>query len=137
MKTGFSINYSKVEKNLNVAISKVQRGTKKATTAECIDILKDSKKEVPSVTGTLKKSAFYEIHGSYKNFTATVGYGGNGDPVNPKTGEKASSYMVAVHEDLEAEHEKGKAKFLEDPVRRHQSKFAPRVALAVKNELGG
>lgn len=129
------VNYSEVARNLQASIAKVERGTKKATIAACEEILEESLREVPEMTGTLAKSAFYEIQGRYRNFEATLGYGGNGDPENPKTGQRASEYMVAVHEDLDAKHDKGKAKFFEDPVRRYQQRFLPGAAKHIRAEL--
>lgn len=136
MKSILSVKYDNVVKRLDATMLRVQRGTKKATLAACQEIIKDSKEEVPKDTETLAKSAFYEVQGSYKNFVGIVGYGGNGDPVNPRTGESASDYMIVVHEDLEAKHNNGKAKFLEDPVRRYASKFATRVSNFIKQETG-
>ena len=128
MKTTIDINFSKFYKNIDVAMSRVFRGTKKATTQACKEILEDSLTEVPRDTDTLASSGFYEVTGSYKNFEGRVGYGGNGDPENPKDGLRTSEYAVAVHEDLYAAHPIGKAKYLEDPVRRYAQKF-PRAIM--------
>lgn len=136
MKSILTLKYSDVLKRLDATLIRVNRGTKKATKAACEEILAESKKEVPTDTNTLKNSGFYEVQGSYTNFVGTVGYGGNGNPVNPRTGEHASDYMVVVHEDLDANHPNGKAKFLEDPVRRYTSKFARRASSFIKNDLG-
>ena len=98
-----------------IAIRNVARGTKKATVAACEEIMRESKLQVPRLTETLLASAFYEVKRrtdvSSWVYEALLGYGGNGDPINPTTGQRASSYMVAVHEDLEANHPVGKAKF--------------------------
>lgn len=135
MKAIFDIKFDEVLRGLDTTLLRVNRGTKKATIAACEEIIADSKREVPKETGTLESSAYYEVQGSYSNFVGIVGYGGNGNPVNPKTGEAASEYMVAVHEDLEANHPNGKAKFLEDPVRRFVSKFTTRASSFIKAEL--
>lgn len=137
MKVSMKVDYSAFVQECQAAISKVQRGTKKATKAACEDILKDSLNQVPRETDTLAKSAFYEIQGSYRNFTAIIGYGGNGDPINPKTGVPSSEYMVAVHENLEAIHPVGKAKFLEDPVNSYTDKLPRTFAQSVRDELKG
>lgn len=111
------------EAQCEAAIRNLGRGTKKATVAACEEILEMSRAEVPKDTTTLLASAFYEVRRRSDTaattwaYEGTVGYGGNGDPVNPKTGRRASSYMVKVHEDLSVFHPTGKAKFLEDPVR--------------------
>jgi hypothetical protein len=135
MKGILNIKYDEVVRRLDASVIKVNRGTKKATIVACQEIIEDSKKEVPKVTGTLAASAFYEVLGEYSYFIGVVGYGGNGNPVNPTTGEAASEYMLAVHEDLSARHPNGKAKFLEDPVRRYTLKFGSRIADFIRNEL--
>lgn len=132
----FQLNYKEFERSLQVAIRRVERGTKKATIAACEEIKAMTLAEVPRSTNTLANSFFYEVEGRYRNFTATLGYGGNGDPVNPETGQRASEYMVAVHEDLEARHPVGKAKFLEDPVNRYRAQFAKKAADVIRGELG-
>lgn len=78
------------------------------------DIMQESQEQVPVHTGTLASAAFVESDRQ----GITFGYGGNNDTVNPKTGQLASDYMVVVHEDMDAFHVKGKAKFLEDPINR-------------------
>lgn len=116
------------EANCNITVSKLGKGTKKALVAACDEILGESMAQVPLDTSTLMMSAFWEINGNYKiGWDAVIGYGGNGDPINPKTGQPASAYMVAVHEDLTAEHPIGKAKFLEDPIREYAKQNFPRT----------
>lgn len=123
------------EGSCNVAISKVGNGSRKALVQACNDILDESLKQVPVDTSTLMLSAFWEVNGHYKTgWDAVVGYGGNGDPVNPKTGKPASSYMLAVHEDLNAHHPMGKAKFLEDPVRAYAKENFPRTVFRYAQE---
>lgn len=136
-RANFDIDFSEFERSLDVVMSRVERGTKRATRAACEEILEASLDQVPRDTNALAESAYYEIKGKYRNFVGVIGYGGNGDPVNPKTGRPASEYMVAVHEDLEAKHADGtKAKFLEDPVKQYQEKFAVNSATIIKEDLG-
>lgn len=122
------------------AIRNVGRGTKKATEAACQEILGDSMAQVPKDTMTLLMSAFYEVSRRTDTsattwaYEAIIGYGGNGDPVNPKTGLRASSYMLAVHEDLTAYHPVGKAKFLEDPLREYAREKFPRTVFTYAQE---
>jgi len=131
---------NKFDARCEIAIKKVLTGTKKATIEACEEILRMSLLEVPEATGTLAASAFYEVRKrpeikSYK-YEGRVGYGGNGDPINPRTGKPASYYMVAVHERLDQRHVKGKAKFLEDPVRRYAAtNFTRTVFKHAKNSL--
>lgn len=130
-----NIDYNAFLSQLNAAVSRVQRGTKKATIEACEEIKQESLAEVPEATGTLASSFYYEVEGSYTNFTAEIGYG-KGDPVNPQTGKRVSEYMIEVHEDLEAPHPKGKAKFLEDPLRNYQKQARSKMASTIRNELG-
>lgn len=91
--------------------------------------------EVPRATETLAKSFFKEIESRNGEVRASLGYGGNGDPVNPKTKQRASQYMLAVHEDLTAMHPNGKAKFLEDPLREIEAKYAARLSQGLQRFL--
>jgi len=126
------------------AIRNIDRGTKKATIAAAEEIMDESKRQVPKLTKTLLSSAFYEVTRRTDTaattwaYEALLGYGGNGDPINPVTGKPASYYMVAVHEDLDAFHPVGKAKFLEDPVREYANKnFKRTVFEYAKESLAG
>jgi hypothetical protein len=134
-KARLDMNFDGFEASMKALVDKVDRGTKKATIAACEEILDNSLQEVPRDTETLANSAYYEIKGAYKNFTGEVGYGGNGDPVNPKSGKPASNYALVVHEDLGAAHTVGKAKFLEDPVRRYAGKFVSRATKVIRAEI--
>ena len=125
-----------------VAIRNVSRGTKKATEEACKEIMQESMNQVPKMTKTLLMSAYYEVSrrtdtaSTTWSYEAILGYGGNGDPVNPISGRPASSYMVAVHEDLDVVHMGGKAKFLEDPVREYAAnKFHRTVFKNAKESL--
>lgn len=121
-----SIDY--FDARCNVAISKLGNGSRKALVEACEEILDESLAQVPIETSTLMMSAFWEITGYWKTgWDAVIGYGGNGNPVNPLTGKPASSYALAVHEDLKAYHPIGKAKFLEDPVREYAATKFPRT----------
>ena len=122
------------------AIRNLGRGTKKATIAACEEILMASLEQVPKQTLTLANSAFYEVKrrtdtaGSVYAYEATLGYGGNGDPINPITGQHASAYMVKVHEDLSVYHPVGKAKFLEDPLRDYAERNFKRTVFKYAQE---
>ena len=119
------------------SIRNVFRGTKKATEAACQEILDNSMAEVPKDTHTLLMSAFYEVSRRRIKvwaYEAILGYGGNGDLINPRTGQPASTYMVDVHEDLTARHPVGKAKFLEDPVREYANNNFKRTVFKYASE---
>lgn len=95
-------------------------GLKKVARQEIEKVMEESRQEVPTSTGALRDSAF--IKQDYRG-NLSFGYGGPNAQINPETGESTEDYMVAVHENLQAIHPHGKAKFLEDPVNR----FAQRL----------
>lgn len=135
MRATFDINVDDFSAACNVAVSKLGNGSRKALVAACDEILDESMAQVPLDTSTLMLSAFWTITGDYKSgWTAVIGYGGNGDPINPKTGKPASSYMVYVHENLHAQHPIGKAKFLEDPMRVYAKEKFPRTVFKYAQE---
>lgn len=116
--------------NCEAIISKVGNGSRKALIESLNIISENSLNQVPRDTETLALSHFWEVTGDYKvGWTGKIGYGGNGDPINPKTGKPASSYMVAVHEDLYAFHVRGNAKFLEGPIRDFARERFPRTVI--------
>jgi len=126
----------------NASVRNLFRGTKKATTEGCREILTDAVRRIPKYTGTAADSAFMEVKRrsdtalSYWAYEGTVGFGGNGDPVNPITGEPASAYVVAVHENTHAVHPNGEAKFLENAVREYMSSnFRRAVEVNAKDAL--
>lgn len=128
------------EYRCEAAIRNIGSGTKKATIAACEEIMSNSKTQVPKDTLTLLASAFYEVSRRTDTaattwaYEAVLGYGGNGDPINPKTGNRASEYMLEVHEDLGAFHKVGKAKFLEDPIRDYAREKFPRTVFKYAQE---
>lgn len=121
----------------DVMISKVGNGSRKAVQEACEHILNESLKQVPIETGALMNSASYRITGDYKTgWHGQVGYCIDIDYVNPKTGKAASTYVLAVHENLKAKHPVGKAKFLEDPAREYaQEKFPRTVFTYMRSSL--
>lgn len=128
MRVTMDINFSKFHKKCEATISKVARSTYAATEEACEDIMEESLRQVPRDTETLANSAFYEIQKTKDyGYEAILGYGGSA--INPKTGVPVMDYAVAVHEDLEAVHPIGKAKFLEDPIRDYAAKKFPRTVI--------
>ena len=100
-----------------------------------LEIMAESEDEVPVATGTLQSSTFVE---QLEDGTVLFGYGVFNDLTNPKTGLKASEYMIIVHEDLTMNHPNGgKAKFFEDPVFRALARIDKRLADAARRGIGG
>lgn len=78
----------------------------------------ESKKRVPVDTGTLRASGFVEDpKRQWRNISVTMGYGG-----------AAEAYALIVHEDLEAAHTVGQAKYLESVLQESAPHMAARIA---------
>lgn len=140
MNVTFNLSFNQLQSfdgKLEAVLRNVSNGTKNGTEAACKEILENSKAQVPKDTGTLEASAFYEVQRREDVqgylYEGIVGYGGHGNPTNLKSGQQASEYVLAVHEDLHAYHENGKAKFLEDPVLEFAEQFPRTVATYIED----
>lgn len=138
MRLSFDIRRTDLDKfaaSCEATINRVGNGSRKALVEACRIISENSLNQVPRDTDTLANSQFWEVTGSYKTlFEAVIGYGGKGNPVNPKSGRAASEYMLKVHEDFSVYHPIGKAKFLEDPVRDYTLERHPRTIIRYVSE---
>lgn len=88
-----------------------------------VQILGDAQEMAPVATGFLKSSGTTE--------PAVMAADGG---ISKRIGFNAI-YAVYVHEDLEAHHDDGQAKFLEESMRRGLPKFGPFVAGQIKDVL--
>jgi hypothetical protein len=128
---------------LDTIVTNATDNTNAAITASCEEILLDSLRQVPRDTSALARSGYYKVRqnrtdtgGFASGFTGEVGYGGNGDPVNPISGLPASSYMVVVHEDMSMNHPHGgNAKFLENAVNAYETRFVDSIANAIQQAV--
>lgn len=137
MRVTMDIDVEAFIQKCTATISKVGKSTYGATEEACEDIMEESLRQVPRDTETLANSAYYDIKKAKDyGFEADLGYGGTA--VNPKTGQSVTEYAAIVHEDLEAHHPIGKAKFLEDPIREYAAEKFPRTVIKhVKPVLDG
>ncbi len=105
---------------LDAISSRVADAASSALVLEGERIMAESKKQCPVDTGALRASGsvLEEERGS-----VTLLY-----PLE---------YAVYVHEDLEAAHPTGKAKFLEDPVNRNLPYLPERIGAAITAALEG
>ena len=88
---------------------------------------------VPIHTGALRSTDFVERPLSTGNkVSVKCGYGGGAVKVNPETGEATTDYAVKVHEDLQAHHTAGQAKFLERPANALRAQFAANMQRRVQ-----
>lgn len=77
----------------------------------------ESMRRTPVKTGALRSSHTLKVTRNWREVTATIGVGG-----------VAAPYAVHVHENLEALHPNGQAKFLESTIRESLPFLAARIA---------
>lgn len=113
-----------IDKNFGPTVQKALMEEMKIEQQEVI-------RKIPTDTGALKDSTEL-FEGLRKNepnrkgvIAATITVGN--DTVNPKTGRTTAEYAMMVHEDLEADHDNGEAKFLESTIREAAPFMADRV----------
>jgi hypothetical protein len=108
-----------VLRNLDKVAKKVDGATQKALTDEANDVLKEAMIQAPVDTGDLRRSGTVgKITKGAATISIEIGFHTN--------------YALYVHEDLQAHHPTGKAKFLEDPV----NAAVPGLAGRIKKRLG-
>jgi hypothetical protein len=124
MKLELNINDDYFFEQLEVALSRVGKGTKKATEAACKSIIDHSNKLVPKETNALMDTSWWEVHRINNRYYGRMTYGVDIDLLNKNSGLPVSMYAVVVHENLEAWHAPGtKAKFLTDAILEYAKKF--------------
>ena len=77
------------------------------------DLQQKAQDLTPVRTGALKASAFTEADKQGKNPSVVVGF--------------EEEYAIYVHENLEAYHDNGQAKFLEQPLRENTDKYTEHI----------
>lgn len=103
---------------------------------EAEGIMAQSKELVPVDTGTLRSSGY--VAPPVQDMTVLrveLGYGGPAAKINPKTGQSADGYALYVHENLEAHHPHGMAKYLEVPFDHAKRGMTTRIAHGMKADL--
>lgn len=124
MKITMKVDSSKFQNKVTNLLTAVAQGSSGVTKEFTEALYSATLTEVPKDTNTLSSSAYREVEQGFLRTHGVVGYGGNGDPMNPKSRRHASEYMVVIHEDLSMNHPNGgKAKYLENPARRLQDEF--------------
>lgn len=135
MKANLSLDMKKFNQSMKTIANDAEIGALDAVEFS-VDMLRDmTLAQVPKDTKTLGDSYESRIFVRGKEIRAEFGYGGNGDPVNPKTGKPASQYMLTVHEDLEAYHPIGNAKFFENPLQEFAREFEPGAARIILRRI--
>lgn len=104
---------------------------------EGLGILAQSRPLVPVDTGALRASGYVTQPIKEGNVIfVLIGYGGVAAKFNPKTGESTGNYALFVHENLDAFHHVGMAKFLEIPFNAARAGMSGRLADFVQGKLG-
>ena len=123
-------------KNVSIAGRGVANSTKDGLIEFCEEVLLDSVQLVPIDTGALAQSNDYKITGNANNgYKAKLGYAiGKRNPVNRRTGQRASAYAGTVHEQI-IQHENGQAKFFEQALYRHEDELETYTGQSIKKYL--
>lgn len=101
-------------KNLGATEEEIRKALAAALYQEGFALIADSIREVPVDFGRLRGSHYVAPPAGETNPEVEVGYG--------------TDYAAYVHERTELNHPVGKAKFLEDPMKRRQAGYSRRVA---------
>lgn len=89
------------------------------------ETIAESKPDVPVDTGALRSSGYVALpKQTGSRVEVRCGYGGS-----------AAGYALAVHENLEAHHDVGKAKYLEDVFNRRTRGLPARIAARMEKRL--
>lgn len=118
-----------------------ERGFKslgRALYREAIGIMAASQPLVPVDTAALRSSG-YVAEPVYEGTHVRVelGYGGPAAKINPKTGQSTDGYALLVHENLEAFHKVGSAKYLELPFNQATSGMTARLVDTMEADVAG
>lgn len=135
MKALMAIDTAKFLKAMGKHANNAEIGAIRGTELAVKKVEKATLAQVPRSTGTLASSWSAEVHNRSGIVTAELGYGIKNNPKHPKTGLPVSEYVTAVHEDLQAVHPTGNAKFFEGPMLEYASSFGPDVVEVVLDEL--
>lgn len=131
------LNPVKFQNYLKRLDQQAQIGAKEAMYLALEELTNRILAQTPRETNTLVDSYSFKIIDRGTTMTGHFGFGWEKDPVNPKTGMRATEYMLAVHEDLDAYHAIGNAKFLENPVREFNREFNKIATMTIMKRLKG
>lgn len=122
MRCKMEMNTKKFSDSVTATISAIGFGSQQILVEEAEEIMELSKSLCPRDTGALVNSAFVEVTKARKS-SPEVTFGYSGKTFNEKRGVYSSTYAVIVHEDLDARHSRGEAKFLEKAVNQYAKKY--------------
>ena len=125
--------------NLEVAKENMSKTIAKAMFDFAGDVISDSVKLTPIVTGELRARSFVEgpiLEEDGKNYVVVLGYEKYGDTFPKISGASPDLYAVPVHERTYAHHETGQAKFLELAIDMRMPEYLRYMAETIKKEMG-
>lgn len=125
----------KVARNLKLAEEKLISTTGRALYAEGRELIQAAAEEVPKDTLALLKSRYVTPPIRSRGEIKVMCGFGTDKVINPKTKQPTSQYALAVHERLDVYHPVGKAKYLEDPMRRLKPELEKKIADRVAQML--
>lgn len=93
---------------------------------------------VPVDTTALRSSLYVtEPYYEVNIIRVDIGYGGPAAKINRKTGQSTDAYAFYVHENLEAFHPVGTAKFLELPFDQAKTGMSARLVAGMRSDMHG
>lgn len=127
-----------VQDSLKLFGDKAEKSLGRQLYREATGIIMSSQGLVPVDTTALKSSKYVtEPERDGDVITVFLGYGGPAAQINKKTGESTDAYALYVHENLEAFHPVGTAKYLEMPFDQAKSGMGARIAAAIRADMHG
>ena len=116
----------------------VRQGLRAGLFKEANGIITQAKQIVPVDEGILKNSGFAALPVERGNkVIVEMGFGGPAGGKPGQTNVKDVGYAVIVHEDLNAFHKVGTAKYLEMPIRQAEPGMGDRLAKDIRKAAGG
>ncbi len=109
--------------NLNKEIKGNNLATRRGITKSVLLVERESKQECPVDLGNLKNSGYTEVFNGPNGPAGAVGY--------------TAVYALRQHEEVTWNHTVGKAKFLEDPLKRNEKKILEILKYEAHRELMG
>lgn len=119
--------------------ARVKKALAAALYVEGQQIITAAKELTPVDEGTLRSSGFGGLPKETGNggYRVEIGFGGPAGSGNHEgdTNSEDVGYAVYVHEDLNAHHVVGQAKYLEVPINRAASGMARRIASRIRRRI--
>ncbi len=121
---------ARFEQQLKMVFKEILEGAASALFIEAEEVMTEAKIETPVDEGPLRASGHVQLPIVQPTVVdVELGFGGPAGAGNQgETNDKDVGYAVYVHENLTAKHPVGKAKFLEDPIKRRQGSMPARAA---------